>query len=204
MNLFIYSSISTRLIQFLSSFRLIYSIFLEFQIEQIKNKLNQTNFQIRPVYKRQQDSYDRILKCVTHLIYLLVKTAKSDDERAEAQRLVYNLVRQSPRSASTGDSLLHLCVSRLNTIKSSYFPADDVQVSKFIVSCFIYNFFLFTSRYVIYDLSANYYVILSPLFKTDSATLLCDYRNEFRDLYFRYKSKRRGSSAFILPSEDPG
>lgn len=84
--------------------------------------------EIRPVHKRQQDSYDRILKCVTHLIYLLVKTAQSEDERAEAQQLVYNLVRQSPRSASTGDSLLHLCVSRLNTIRSSYFPADDIQV----------------------------------------------------------------------------
>ncbi|XP_048505625.1 protein fem-1 homolog C isoform X2 [Athalia rosae] len=82
---------------------------------------------IRPVHKRQQDSYDRILKCVTHLIYLFVQTAQSDEERTEAEQLVYHLVRQSPRSASTGDSLLHLCVSRLNTIRSSYFPADEIQ-----------------------------------------------------------------------------
>lgn len=37
--------------------------------------------QIRPVYRKQQENFDRVLKCVTHLIYLLVATAESDDEK---------------------------------------------------------------------------------------------------------------------------
>lgn len=36
--------------------------------------------QIRPVYRKQQENFDRVLKCVTHLIYLLVATARSCDE----------------------------------------------------------------------------------------------------------------------------
>lgn len=80
---------------------------------------------IRPVYKRQQESFDRILKCLTHLIYLLVETAKTDHQKEIVRDSVKNLVRSNPHSASTGDTLLHLCVSRLNTIKSSYFTDDN-------------------------------------------------------------------------------
>lgn len=83
----------------------------------------------RPVHKRQQDSYDRILKCVTHLIYLLVETAQTSEQKTEARQLVHKLVKQNPRSASTEDTLLHLCVSRLNTLTSSYFTSDDTQVN---------------------------------------------------------------------------
>ncbi|XP_046611073.1 protein fem-1 homolog C [Neodiprion virginianus] len=84
--------------------------------------------EIRPVHKRQQESYNHILKCVTHLIYLLVETARTESEKVQAQLLVCNLVKQNPRSASTGDSLLHLCASRLNTIRSSYFSSDDIPM----------------------------------------------------------------------------
>jgi hypothetical protein len=88
---------------------------------------NKTCVQLRPVQKRQQESYDRTLKCITHLIYLLVETARTDDQKEQMREMVTALIRSNPRSASTGDTLLHLCVSRLNTIKSSYF-ADDNQV----------------------------------------------------------------------------
>jgi len=81
------------------------------------------------VQKRQQESYDRILKCITHLIYLLVETARTDEQKEQMREMVTALIRSNPRSASTGDTLLHLCVSRLNTIKSAYF-SDDNQVCK--------------------------------------------------------------------------
>lgn len=44
------------------------------------NKLLESRrlLQIRPVHKKQQENFDRVLKCVTHLIYLLVATAKTD------------------------------------------------------------------------------------------------------------------------------
>lgn len=35
---------------------------------------------IKPVYRKQQDSFDRILKCITHLIYLLLATAKTEQD----------------------------------------------------------------------------------------------------------------------------
>ncbi|XP_033209315.1 protein fem-1 homolog C [Belonocnema kinseyi] len=82
----------------------------------------------RPVHKKQRESYDRILKCVTHLIYLLLETAQSKEEKDEMRQLVHNLVRQNPKCASTEDTLLHLCVSRVNTIHSNYFTADDIQM----------------------------------------------------------------------------
>jgi len=82
------------------------------------------------VHKRQRDSYERILKCVTHLIYLLVDTVSSDEEKALMHELVCGLVKKNPRSVYTEDTLLHLSVSSLNTINSSYFTsADDIHVS---------------------------------------------------------------------------
>lgn len=96
---------------------------------------------IRPVYKRQQESFDRILKCITHLIYLLVETGKTEAERRQVYECVRNLVLANPRSATTGDTLLHLCVSRLNTIKSSYFSDENqlifpnMDVIRLLLSC---------------------------------------------------------------------
>lgn len=37
--------------------------------------------QIRPVYRKQQENFDRVLKCVTHLIYLLAVTSKTVEEQ---------------------------------------------------------------------------------------------------------------------------
>ncbi|KAG8269251.1 hypothetical protein J6590_004547 [Homalodisca vitripennis] len=92
--------------------------------------------QVRPVYKRQQESFDRILKCITHLIYLLVETGRSEEEQEQVSECVRALVWSSPRSATTGDTLLHLCVSRLNTIKSSYFSDDNqIQFTFLLAQC---------------------------------------------------------------------
>lgn len=75
----------------------------------------------RPVYRKQQENFDRVLKCVTHLIYLLVVTATTKEEKQLTFNSVQNLVKNNLRSACTNDTLLHLCVSRLNIIKSGYF-----------------------------------------------------------------------------------
>ncbi|CAG2058844.1 unnamed protein product [Timema podura] len=81
--------------------------------------------EVRPVQKRQQESFDRTLKCIAHLIYLLVETAHTQSQREEVHHMVSKLIRHNVRSASTGDTLLHLCVSCLNTIKSSYFTDEN-------------------------------------------------------------------------------
>lgn len=36
---------------------------------------------IRPVYKKQSEMFDRTLKCITHLIFLLLATATTPDSR---------------------------------------------------------------------------------------------------------------------------
>lgn len=67
---------------------------------------------------------------MTHLIYLLIETGETNEEKTLTKQLVYELVKQNPRSAHTEDTLLHLCVSNLNTISTSYFTtANETQVS---------------------------------------------------------------------------
>uniref|UniRef100_A0A1B0DQ18 Ankyrin repeat domain-containing protein 54 n=1 Tax=Phlebotomus papatasi TaxID=29031 RepID=A0A1B0DQ18_PHLPP len=80
---------------------------------------------IRPVHRKQQENFDRMLKCITHLIYLLVTTAKSEKEKQMVSEAVTELVQSNIRSACTNDTLLHLSVSRLNVIKSGYFSDDN-------------------------------------------------------------------------------
>ncbi|KAG6464429.1 hypothetical protein O3G_MSEX014505 [Manduca sexta] len=81
----------------------------------------------RPVFKAQAETFDRALRCVTHLMFLLVETAAAGRERARVLQAVRELVAADVRSAHTGDTLLHLCVSRLNVIRSTYF-GDEVSV----------------------------------------------------------------------------
>lgn len=80
------------------------------------------------MHKAQADTFDRALRCVTHVMFLLLHTASSDAERAAAAAAVRALVQADVRSAHTGDTLLHLCVSRLNVIRSTYF-ADELDVA---------------------------------------------------------------------------
>ncbi|XP_046837978.1 protein fem-1 homolog C isoform X2 [Vespa crabro] len=99
--------------------------------------------EIKPVHKRQQESYERILKCVTHLIYLLIETGETNEEKTLTKQLVHELVKQNPRSAHAEDTLLHLCVSSLNTINTSYFTTANatqvifprLEVVKLLLEC---------------------------------------------------------------------
>lgn len=43
---------------------------------------------IEPVHKRQQESFDRILKCLTHLIHLLIAISETENDRS-ATRLAF-------------------------------------------------------------------------------------------------------------------
>lgn len=79
----------------------------------------------RPVARRQADTFDRALRCVAHLLWLLQATARGAGERAALEARVRRLVAADVRSAHTGDTLLHLCVSRLNVVRSTFF-GDDV------------------------------------------------------------------------------
>ncbi|XP_022827194.1 protein fem-1 homolog A-A [Spodoptera litura] len=82
----------------------------------------------RPVFKAQADTFDRALRCVTHVLYLLQARAATAAERRGVAAGVRALLAADVRSASTGDTLLHLCVSRLNVIRSTYF-ADELDAA---------------------------------------------------------------------------
>lgn len=81
---------------------------------------------VRPIYKKQQDNFDKVLKCITHLIYLMLETSNGCEERLDliytgVFKLVSNHV-----TTSNHDTLLHMCVSRLNYVKHGYFADHNI------------------------------------------------------------------------------
>ncbi|KAJ0170662.1 hypothetical protein K1T71_013434 [Dendrolimus kikuchii] len=98
----------------------------------------------RPVFKTQADTFDRALRCVTHLVFLLTETARTAAQRREVGAAVGALVARDVRSAHTGDTLLHLSASRLNVIRSTYFGEEaasteptfpSVRVARLLLAC---------------------------------------------------------------------
>lgn len=85
--------------------------------------------QIRPISRRQQENFDSIFKCIAHAIYLLIATSNSHEESRLVYLSVRKLVQANITSACTNDSLLHLCVSRLNVIKSGLLNDENLNVS---------------------------------------------------------------------------
>lgn len=83
---------------------------------------------IRPIFKKQQDNFDKILRCITHLIYLMIKAAGSKDEAKlyQIHKSVYKIVKHDIRT-SNQDTLLHMCVSRLNYVKHGYFADHNIS-----------------------------------------------------------------------------
>jgi hypothetical protein len=81
---------------------------------------------IRPIYKKQQDNFDKVLKCVTHLIYLMLETANNCEEKLDLIYAgVFKIVRNNV-TTSNHDTLLHMCVSRLNYVKHGYFADHNI------------------------------------------------------------------------------
>ncbi|XP_055623178.1 protein fem-1 homolog C-like [Toxorhynchites rutilus septentrionalis] len=98
---------------------------------------------VQPSHWKQQLNYDRIVECVTHLIYLLLHTAKSKDQQTLVKQSVRKILQYNMRRASTGETLLHLSISKTIAIKSEYgtresnarriFP--DLSVIKLLLEC---------------------------------------------------------------------
>ncbi|XP_075148071.1 ankyrin repeat protein mann-cup [Haematobia irritans] len=87
-----------------------------------------TLLQIRPISRRQQENFDTIFKCIAHAIYLLIATSNSHEESRLVYLSVRKLVQANITSACTRDSLLHLCASRLNVIKSGLLNDENLTV----------------------------------------------------------------------------
>lgn len=80
------------------------------------------------MFKKQQQNFDRIFKCVTHLIYLMLKTAETEEEKEALRDAVTKLIQRQITSAGTNDTLLHLSVSRLNYIKRDIVSARPTLI----------------------------------------------------------------------------
>lgn len=125
----------------LPSFEEVYKVFtlLTADIAETKRLLS-----IRPIHKKQQDNFDKILKCITHLVYLLISTARSSEEKMHLVHVaVYKLIKCDIRT-SNQDTLLHMCVSRLNFVKHGYFSEQNltsksvfpnIEVVKLLLDC---------------------------------------------------------------------
>jgi len=98
---------------------------------------------VRPIFKRQQESYDRCLRCCTHLLYLLLKVPKKTPSQwAKLRATTRRLVNFGVRMCATGDTILHMAVSRTNIVRSHFFLDDhqvyvfpNFEVAKFMIDC---------------------------------------------------------------------
>jgi len=97
--------------------------------------------QVRPMFRRHQENFDRILNCVSHLLFLLTSVHSTDAEKERLVEYVRHIVRINPCN-SNGETLLHLAANRDNTIKSSsyfdepqgtFFPS--ISVAQLLIEC---------------------------------------------------------------------
>lgn len=96
---------------------------------------------VQPVFRRQLENFDKILKVLTHLFFVLHALPKDDAQDWAMRRLVARALAQRPRS-SMGDTLLHLVVTKMNTMKPTAFFEDsyttifpDAEVARLLLEC---------------------------------------------------------------------
>ncbi|UYV60828.1 hypothetical protein LAZ67_1002483, partial [Cordylochernes scorpioides] len=96
---------------------------------------------IRPIFKRQQDNFDNILKILSHLIYIINIIPKTAPQEIQTIRLIRDILKMRPRS-STKETLLHLAVSKANKMKTNAFFEDpqtaifpDPGVTRLLLDC---------------------------------------------------------------------
>jgi len=96
---------------------------------------------ITPISRKQQESFDKVLKIISHLFYLAT-CLEGEDSNFSFRRQVYGIVAVLDPRTSKGDSLLHLSVMKSNTLKNqkffdktchSIFPC--VKVAKLLLDC---------------------------------------------------------------------
>ncbi|VVC87136.1 unnamed protein product [Leptidea sinapis] len=73
----------------------------------------------RPQHRRQLQTFDLALRCLTHVLHLLLRTARDDRQRDQTEAGARRVVLLGLRSGQTGDSLLHLAASSLNTVHTA-------------------------------------------------------------------------------------
>ncbi|XP_074598395.1 protein fem-1 homolog A-like [Brevipalpus obovatus] len=95
--------------------------------------------QLRPVFKRHQESFDSCLKGLTHLMYVLDVIDKDPHQKRSMYQLVDRIVGLDPRD-SNNNTLLHLSVMRNNkmvgyptNLSAPIFP--NLGVARLLLEC---------------------------------------------------------------------
>lgn len=103
-----------------------------------------TLMEIAPVYKRQQESWDKVLKIISHLLHLVTQLSRKPLTELPLRKKIHRLVHLMDPRTTQGDSLLHLAVSKSNSLKTQNFFEDGGQmgnlfpslaVAKLLVEC---------------------------------------------------------------------
>ncbi|XP_022663373.1 protein fem-1 homolog A-like [Varroa jacobsoni] len=82
--------------------------------------------QQRPVFRKQQENWDRVLKVLIHLLHLAEVLAKMSSQKSNLLRLARKLVVLNPRMTN-GNSLLHMAVGKVDSLQQPYFEDHRQQ-----------------------------------------------------------------------------
>merc|ERR1712165_701328 len=100
--------------------------------------------EIAPVYKRQQESWDKVLKIISHLLFLVTQLTRAPVLELPLRKKIHRLVHVMDPRTTQGDSLLHLAVSKSNSLKTQNFFEDggtmgnlfpSLSVARLLVEC---------------------------------------------------------------------
>jgi len=100
--------------------------------------------EICPVYKRQQESWDKVLKIISHLLFLVTQLSSPPLLELPLRRKIHRLVHEMDPRTNSRDSLLHLAVCRSNSLKAHNFFEDggsvgnlfpSLSVAKLLLEC---------------------------------------------------------------------
>jgi len=89
--------------------------------------------EVSPVYKRQQESWDKVLKIVSHLLHLVTKLDKTPLAELPLRKKIHKLVHVMDPRTSLGDSLLHLAASKTTALTQNFLE-DGGQINNLFPS----------------------------------------------------------------------
>ena len=92
--------------------------------------------EVAPVLKSQQENWDRVLKIMSHLLFLFTQLAPAPLLQLPIRRTIHRLVSELDPRTTSRDSLLHLAVSESSNIffsMAQLFPS--VAVAELVLEC---------------------------------------------------------------------
>ncbi|KAG8188428.1 hypothetical protein JTE90_007996 [Oedothorax gibbosus] len=115
-------------------------VFENIRLLVVRFKESAIMLQARPLFRRQLENYDKVLKVVSHLFYVLYVIPKTPQEVVNMKSVIRSVLGMNART-STGETFLHLVCSRSNTLKTNTFFEDpqsifpNPEVTRLLLEC---------------------------------------------------------------------